>query len=145
MNDSIPFDGRILSPVQQAVKDHFRDGGSWVAILVVLGILAAVICAITIVNHYQQRKHILKPLASDPQKLFEGLTHGLALPPSQATLLTEIVRDLKLAHPTVLLMSCSFYDASMSRWVRQARLSSEKLSTTQQSLMNLRNRLFPNA
>jgi len=143
VNESMPHEGRVLTPIQQAVTDHFRVGGSGVAILVVLGILVAVICAIALVNYYQQRKHVLKPLASDPQKLFEGLTRDLSLPPSQHELLSGIVRDLRLAHPTVLLMSCSFYDASMTRWVRSARLSSDALSTTQRTLMDLRNRLFP--
>jgi len=143
MNDPIPHGGRVLSPIQQAVTDHFRVGGSWMAVLAVLGILVAVVFAIAVINHYQQQKHTLTPTASDPQKLFEGLTRDLALPPSQHALLSGIVRDLKLAHPTVLLLSCSFYDASMTRWVRSASLSPDALSTTQRSMMDLRTRLFP--
>ncbi len=145
MNNPIPHGGRVLTPVQQAVTDHFRVGGSWLAILVVLGILVAVVFAIAVVNHYQQHKLTLTPSASDPQKLFEGLTYNLALPPSQLALLLGIVRDLKLAHPTVLLMSSSFYDASVNRWVRSASLSPDALSTTQRSMMDLRTRLFPHA
>ena len=143
MNESIPSDGSALTPVQRAVADHFSEGGSIVAVFAVLVILAVVVLAVAVIQHYQQQKNLHSPTTGDPHKLFAGLMHDLALPPSQRELLANVAKDLHLEHPAVLLMSCRYYDASMTRWVRSTRYSPEALTSTQRSLMNLRNCLYP--
>ncbi len=143
MNESTPHDGAVLTPVQQAVADHFREGGSITAVLAVFVILAVVVLAVAVIYHYQQQKNIQSPTVGDPHKLFDGLMHDLALPPSQRELLAHVAKDLHLEHPAVLLMSCRYYDASMTRWVRSTRYSSDALTATQRSLMDIRTCLYP--
>jgi len=143
VNESMPHDGAVLTPVQQAVADHFREGGSITAVLAVFLILAVVVIAVAVIYHYQQQKNQHSPTVGDPQKLFDGLMNDLALPPSHRELLAQVSNDLHLEHPAVLLMSCRYYDASMTRWVRNMRHASDELASTQRSLMDIRNGLYP--
>ncbi|MDO8632674.1 MAG: hypothetical protein Q7R41_19500 [Phycisphaerales bacterium] len=133
---------------QRAVRNQFQYGGSWTSVFVVLLSLAALVVLVgwlsRIQNRSQQRTENA-PRNSDPQRLYAHLLSNLGLNVPQRQLLESVARDLRLPHPTTLLVSETLYDQCVEQWTRRAGGAAAEAdrATTLQIFTRTRNRLFP--
>ncbi len=133
---------------QRAVQSQFQKGGSWIsALLVILAIAAFVILVswLTRIQRKFQRKVGHGPQRSDSQRIFTHLVCNLGLNVPQRQLLESVARDLRLPHPTVLLISETLFDRMVDEWSRRAVHESRKSSdpNTIQLVARTKSRLFP--
>ena len=133
---------------QRAVRDQFQYGGSWISVFLVLLSLAALVILVgwlsRIQNKLQQGNESV-PRNSDPQRLYTHLLNNLGLSVPQRQLLESVARDLRLTHPTTLLISETLYDHCVEQWTRRAGSATAEAdrTTTRQIFIRTRNRLFP--
>jgi hypothetical protein len=133
---------------QRAVRDQFQYGGSWISgILVLLSLAAIVILAgwLSRVQNRLQQGTENAPRNSDPQRLYAHLLSNLGLSVPQRQLLESVARDLRLPHPTALLVSETLYDQCVEQWTRRTGDATAETdrATTLQIFTQTRNRLFP--
>lgn len=128
-----------LTPLQEAIRQHFREGGSpRMVLLTVLGILS-VIPLVYVLSRLQNRKP--RPaVAHDPRLLYRDLLHALALQPSQREFMSRLAADLKLEHPTTLLLSRRIFTRAVRHWQKGA--GSPKAATAD-LIQDVETLLFP--
>jgi hypothetical protein len=133
---------------QRAVRNQFQYGGSWTSAFLVLLSLAALVLLVGWLSRIQerlQRKTEIAPQYSDPQRLYMHLLSNLGLSVPQRQLLESVARDLRLPHPTALLVSETLYDQCVEQWTRRAGSAAAEAdrAITRQIFTRTRSRLFP--
>ena len=133
---------------QRAVRNQFQYGGSWTSVFVVLLSLVAIIVLVGWLSRIQNRSQqsaANSPRNSDPQRLYAHLLSNLGLSVPQRQLLESVARELRLPHPTILLISETLYDQCVEQWTRRAGGAAVEAdrATTLLILTRTRNRLFP--
>jgi hypothetical protein len=104
-----------LTPLQLAVREHFQQGGSVATI--VIGVIAAFLALVALYQLLKRRQAGVESVRiDDPQRLFKDLLHAIEMPLQQRRLLTRVARDLRLAHPSVLLLSAELFDRYLLQW-----------------------------
>jgi hypothetical protein len=103
-----------LTEVQRAVRDRFQEGGSSVAALLVMLVLAAVVLVAYLVTLRQRQTHALTT-RPDPRKLFNGLLSKLNLTPPQRRLLNTVANARGLKHPAVILICPALFDRHVAK------------------------------
>ncbi|MCP4591571.1 MAG: hypothetical protein GY842_12595 [bacterium] len=103
-----------LSLRLQAVRDHFAHGGGWTGVLAVLGVLALCVLALAWVQRRREAAQHHEP--NDPRKLFRTVLTDLGLSPRQRKTLHRVAADLKLEHPTIMLLSPHLFHEHVAAW-----------------------------
>lgn len=136
-----------LSEVQRAVQSHFERGGSGLAVLCVLVILAAVVLTAYLLTRRQQASAEATAQGADPKKLYRDLLNGLGLRPDQRRLMHNVSRDIGLEHPTVILLSSVLFDRYVGGWLsaREEKKPDPRRSSNGELAAELRGVLFPPA
>ncbi|MEK6675530.1 MAG: hypothetical protein AABZ47_07740 [Planctomycetota bacterium] len=120
-----------------------RDGSFTGVLLILLGVAAVVVFA----NYMGKLQELLrKPIApSDPERLYFGLLKRLPLNRTQRNGLIGLARELRLEHPTILLISESLFDRYLEQWRRHQRISLPSVRPTMDDnqWINTRQILFP--
>ena len=105
-----------LTPVQQAVREQFQEGGSTgVALLMIVGILALALIAYWLTRRVN-RDQDERARVDDPSRLFRDLLDKLDLPLPQRRILDAVVKDLRLQHPAKILLSPTLFDRCVDQW-----------------------------
>lgn len=104
-----------LSPVQRGVRDHFQNGGSLVAVVLVMVVIALFVVAAYFISRSTERS-ASAVWRDDPDALFNDLLHRLGLGVAQRKVLAQIARDRPLPNPTVMLLSQAVFDENVRRW-----------------------------
>ena len=107
----------IPTPMQSAwrsVHEYFQRGGSPMVILYVLAWGAALILLLLLVHRFQQR-HSRQPI-DQPKRLFRTVLARLELSVQQRDLLRRMARELKLEHPTALLLCPKTFRCQAALW-----------------------------
>lgn len=133
---------------QRAVRNQFQYGGSWTSVFLVLLSLAALVMLVgwlTRIQNRLQQGAENAPRNSDPQRLYAHLLCNLGLSVPQRQLLESVARDLRLPHPTTLLVSATLFDQCVEQWTRRAGGAAVEAdrAKTLQIVIRTRNRLFP--
>lgn len=108
--------GQSVAPPDRllGIRDRFADGGTWgEMVLAILG-LAAFVAFLFVVFGVQRRVH--RKEIDNPRKLFRTLITQLGLTVRQRDLLRRIAGDLRLEHPTILLLGPSIYWSHAEQW-----------------------------
>lgn len=104
------------SPVERAVRERFQEGGSIVGVLLVALTIAGVVAITYWLTLRSERANRPSPAVSDPQGLFSDCLEGSPLARPQRQLLLSVANDLRLAHPSVMLISEATFDECVVRW-----------------------------
>ncbi|UCE59556.1 MAG: hypothetical protein JSU63_19200 [Phycisphaerales bacterium] len=133
-----------LSPIQEAVRNQFQEGGSPVtALFIVVGMVAVIILAYWLTKAFRlgeaptvQRR--------DPMQLYQELSRKLSLSETQLLILDSVVEDLRLEEPARLLMSAAMFDRCIDQWREHRSRSADKTGgiPSRQAISKLRIALF---
>ena len=132
-----------LNPSQQAVRDHFQQGGSVTETLLVFSALIAAVLLLYLLTLWSRKKVQRRPNRS-PRQMFIDVLSRLGLSPQQRNLLTGMTADLCLKDPTVILVSRALFDKHVEKWWAQQRRSGQvrNYSINRQLLTQARHLLF---
>ncbi len=133
-----------LSPTQQAVRDQFQHGGSATSVLLVLLAILAVGILVYVLTWFQERVR-RAARHHGARKLFRDLLHKANLSEPQRRFLETVARDLRLVHPTKVLLSATLFDEAIQRWYahRGRKEPPEKTSEGVNIAAQTRAALFP--
>jgi hypothetical protein len=96
------------------IRDRFADGGGWGDMALTLLGLAAFVAFLFVVFAIQRRIH--RKEIDNPRKLFRTLMTQLGLTVRQRDLLRRMAGDLRLEHPTILLLGPGAYWSHAEQW-----------------------------
>lgn len=109
MNQAILMEIKQLNEMQRSVRDRFTEGGSIVAVLlVIVGLIGVVLLTYLLTVRQSNRTHRATRL--DPWQLFRDLGSKLNLMPDQVRFLDEVATNAGLRHPAVIFLSRARYD-----------------------------------
>lgn len=120
----------------EAVRDHLQRGGSPLAILLTVGAILALLMLLGGVHRIQHRRVTRSPI-NDPKKLFHSVMGDLGLTAVQRDLLRQMASDLRLEHPSVMLLSPVLFVEHARRWSalkKQPGGTSDSLSKPMEAL-----------
>jgi len=107
--------GAVKPSPLDAVRDHLDKGGSPYAPLVLLLAVLAIAGVLLLLHRLEHRKEA-KPQANDPKALFAAVLNKLGLSVVQRDLLRRIAFDLRLPHPTMMLLSPELFQNHVRQW-----------------------------
>lgn len=119
----------------RAIRDQFRQGGSFAELLLALLALGALLGLAYMATEVQRRKRVGVSRRSTPQQLFEHLLQNLRLTASEQEFLLTACREAKLAHPASLLIAEKLFVDVITK-MPQPQLTADQIA-------DLRGRLFP--
>jgi len=123
-----------LTPLQLAVREHFQRGGSVATI--VMAVIVMVLVTVAAYQIFKRRQQgASRSQVDDPQRLFKDLLHLLELPLQERKLLLRVARDLRLRHPSVLLLSGVLFERYFEQWRSEGRRGAVDESATASGLM----------
>ena len=144
MTTIVPLGANGLTEIQRSVAEHFREGGSFLSVMFVLaGTAAMVVLAYGLTRRQQQRA--TQGSRGDPRQLYQHLLDKLDLTAAGRRLLRAIASDLRLKHPTALLLSPTLFDRHVEQWRGRRRRIGRALAETGQPkvVADVRGILFP--
>lgn len=97
------------------VRDSFREGGSLLTVLLVLATITAAVLLVYWLSR-RQEKAANRDRSGDPYRLFRTLMVKLDLSRESQDMLLRMARDLRLVHPTIVLLSDRIFDEQVSLW-----------------------------
>ena len=133
-----------LTEIQQAVRDHFQEGGSGTAVsLVLLAIVVIVVLVYCLTQ--RQRRRDPNVLRCDSEGLFRDLVGKLDVETAQQHWLLTVAKELKLKNPTVLLLSPKRFDDCAVRWQSRSGRGglAVRASADTELIARMRSWLFP--
>jgi hypothetical protein len=132
--------GQVVSPPDRllGIRDRFADGGGWADMVLTLLGLAVFVGLLFVVFEVQRR--IRRKEIDHPRKLFRTLMTQLGLTVRQRDLLRRMARELRIEHPTILLLGPGIYRSYAERWTSQ---SARQPATIHTELDQLARVLFP--
>lgn len=104
------------SPVERAVRERFQEGGSIVGVLLVALTIAGAVAITYWLTVRSERASRPSLAVSDPQGLFNDCLEGAPLARPQRQFLLSLANDLRLPHPSVMLISEATFDECVARW-----------------------------
>ncbi len=133
-----------LSPIQQAVRDQFQEGGSAsTALIIIVGMVAVILLVhwLTKAFHLEATPDVVP---RDPRRLYRELSRKLSLSDTQLSILDNVVEDLQLEDPARLLMSSALFDRCLDQWRQHRSRSVDKTGgiPSRQVISQLRIALF---
>ncbi|MFQ5590537.1 MAG: hypothetical protein ACE5HE_05190 [Phycisphaerae bacterium] len=135
-----------LPPVLRGVREHFQHGGSTVvALLIVVGIGALTLTTFWLARWVRRQGEACSRV-DDPARLFSELLDNLGLSNSQRRVLMGIAGELRLAHPTTMLLSPTLFDHYVDKWLIARRTQSDVGDNRRaRTVSQVRSALFPTA
>ena len=103
----------------QGLRDRFVLGGRWGEVIAVLLVLAA--CALLLALIHRRQRTADRPEPDSPARLFRTLLKGLGLTARQRRVLRSMATDLRLEHPTVMLLSPQLFQQQAAAWAKTRR------------------------
>jgi len=103
-----------LSERMEAIRNHFTAGGRWVEVAVVLLTLAGCLFVLAVIHRVRDAAGRREP--DKPVRMFRVLLSDLGFTPRQRRILRAMAADLKLEHPTVMLLSPRLFAEQAIAW-----------------------------
>ncbi len=142
MNQAILMDVDRLSEIQRSVRDRFTEGGSFVAVLlVIVGLIGLVLLAYLLT--VRQSKHAGKTTRLDPWQLFRDLVVKLNLSPGQVRFLDEVATNAGLRHPAVIFISRERFDECVLSYCASMPPAANDADDASDLASSIRALLFP--
>ncbi len=104
-----------LTATQLAVREHFQEGGSPTTVVSVLAlIMVGFGFAYLLSRRFPPKGQ--ETIIDDPARLFRDVITELKLSVPNRRFLLTMARDLRLEHPSAVLLSPMLFDRCLSRW-----------------------------
>ena len=103
----------------QGLRDRFALGGRWGEVISVLLVLAGCVLLLALIHRRQRTAG--RPEPDSPPRLFRTLLKGLGLTAQQRSILRGMATDLRLEHPTVMLLSPKLFQEQTAAWAKTRR------------------------
>ncbi len=134
-----------LPEVHRAMREQFQMGGSILETVLALLGLASLVALAYALTALQRRRAERLVTCDDPQQLFGDVLDKLELSPTERRTLRTVVRDLRLDHPAVILLSETLFDRQVSKWLERRNLSRDSGGSARdaETISAARTRLFP--
>lgn len=104
-----------LTPAQRSVRDHFEKGGAIGSFVLAIVMLVGVVWLTGRLSEFLRRARQRSIQPDDPKRLFRDVLAKLKLTRGQRRFLRVLAKHHALSHPTVLLLSESFYDRCVEK------------------------------
>jgi hypothetical protein len=126
----------------RAVREEFSKGATPLkTIFAALAIVALVVLVYML--RRSERPITAQGETNDPQRLFGDVLPKLGLNAQQRLVLETLARDLRLPHPTAILLSEVLFDRAVTQWhARDGKRPADE-SRAHDALQRARTRLFP--
>ncbi len=109
------FSPEQFNEAQQSVRRWFQEGGAIGPVLAVFAVLAGALFLAHLLSGRQRRRDP-GVLRSDPAGLFADILKKMNLTAQQRKTLVDMARDLRIKHPTVVLLSPVLFERSWTGW-----------------------------
>ena len=103
----------------EALRQQFNRPGKGAEFILALLAMAAVVALVLLLYSFQRRRAAVD--LDDPGKLFRRLLQRLGLSVPQCDVLRRMSADLRLDHPTVLLLGEGIFRKHSRRWLENGR------------------------
>ncbi len=103
------------------IQENFGSDNSIPRLLTTAGVLLAIPTLAAVAYTFLQKRRTAGQV-SRPRRLFRRVLHRLPLARDQRAIARRMTRDLKLPHPTVLVLSAELFDHHAARWLRTLSL-----------------------
>lgn len=110
-----------------AIKERFSTGGSAGKFFLVIGLLLLAVATLALLATLARRWRARK--IYNPRRLFLEVLRSVPLTVPQRDLLRRIARDLRLPHPTVLLLSPHIFTVHANAWMSASRNATPSMRT----------------
>ncbi|GJM26615.1 MAG: hypothetical protein DHS20C16_30300 [Phycisphaerae bacterium] len=109
--------GETVAPIDRlhGIRDRFATGGSVADFVLVITLILLALAALYGIMHWGMRRR--RGAFFNPRKLFDKTLRSLSLRVDQRDLVRKIARDLRLQHPTVLLLSPQLLNLYGNQWM----------------------------
>jgi len=143
MNPSEPFMSDF-NELARTLRAQFGQSVALSTILMVLGTLTAVVLLLFVLHKLQAFMRRPK-VKNSAERLFQNLVRKLRLSAGHRRVLVALVRDLRLAHPTAILLSEGRFDRAVDQWRARPTMVHGPSNRTQDTalLAEIRRILFP--
>ena len=126
---------QLLPEPLRAMRDQFRQGGSFSGLILALLIFGVILGFAYIAGEMQRRRRSGTTRSVTPQRLFDGLLGSLRISREEQAFLTSACEESKVAHPASVLVAEKLFDEVVAN-ATQGTFSADQLAA-------LRGRLFP--
>jgi len=131
----------LAQDVLESIRDRFEKGGSpYTPLVAVLGILG--LAGVLLILQRLQQRSVSKPPLNDPALLFSAVLERAGLNVMQRHLLRRVAADLRLPHPTVMLLSPELFLDHVKRWRRMLEERGSGTSASTELLHEVAETLF---
>jgi hypothetical protein len=96
------------------IRDRFAEGGRWTEVAAVFLLLLSCTLVLSLISRRQHRSE--RPEPERPTRLFRQLLRQLGLTPREQRLLRRMAADLRLAQPTMILLSPKLFSEQAAAW-----------------------------
>ncbi len=131
--------GESVAPIDRlhGIRDRFATGGSIADVVLVLTLMLVGLAILYGIMRWGM--HRRKGAFFSPRKLFDKTIRSLSLRVDQRDLVRQIAKDLRLKHPTVLLLSPQLLNLYSNQWMSATNNVTE---SQREQIDNLTNYLF---
>jgi len=125
----------------EAVRDYLSKGGSPLAPVVAVVVLVVLAGVLSLLNRLQQRGGV-RAKADDPKRLFRAVLRTLDLSVTQRDLLRRMAAELRVEHPTAMLLTPGLFAEHAGRWTKEVESRGQAVSEIKEGLKELSVALF---
>ncbi len=131
----------LIQDALHSIQKRFTEGGSFVGVLVVILLMAAVLLALSMLQRLQTRRQP-SAVINDPRKLFHTLLKRKNLGVVHRDTLRRMTSDLRLTHPAIVLLGPGLFRSHVDRWCAKLESSSIRRIPSQDDLDSLCQAIF---
>jgi hypothetical protein len=117
--------GESIAPIDRlhGIRDRFATGGSIADFVLAITLILVGLALLYGVMRWGAKRR--SGVFYNPQKLFDKSLRTLGLRVDQRDLVRKIARDLRLEHPTVLLLSPQLLNLYANQWMSATKTATE--------------------
>ena len=124
------------------IHEHFQKGGDIQNFLLVLFGMAALFVILAIVHRIQRGDRVVTT-PNSPMRLFKNTIAELGLTVRQRDFLGRVATEIKLPHPSTMLLSPTLFDRELDRWWKIKGSMSDRAKTNANKMASsVRDTLF---
>ncbi len=114
-----------VAPIDRlhGIRDRFATGGSIADFILAITLILVALAALYGIMRWGMRRR--QGAFYNPRKMFEKTIRALSLRVDQRDLVRKIAKDLRLKHPTVLLLSPQLLNLYGNQWMSATNNATE--------------------
>jgi hypothetical protein len=141
MTGSLPAQFLLAQDPLESIQKRFTEGGSLAAALGVLALIVLFLVVLALLQRMQTKRRP-ESVANDPRKLFNTILRRLDLTVVQRDQARRMVRELRLEHPTFVLLGPEIFRRHAEAWRVKCRESAGRRPPSEKDLAALFEAIF---